>query len=202
MTWSFSGEFIESCSCNLFCPCWYTVPEYAIQDQGWCATTVGIHVREGAADGVSLSGQTVVVAFDFPELMFLGGGTGRVYVDDGATPEQQRALGEIFTGQVGGPIAALAPMIATWLPVHAAHIELREDGDAVSVSVSGIGSVETKTLRDAGGNDFRLSGGGFVGGLQMESVTLAPSNSHWSDPDMPRVFDTKSGGRAAIRWNG
>ena len=201
MPWSLSGDFIESCSCNMFCPCWYTVAEYAIQDQGWCATAAGVHVREGTADGVSLAGETVVIAFDFPELMFLGGGTGRVYVDDRANADQRKALERIFAGQVGGPMAALAPMVATWLPARAARIEFREDGDEVSVSVEGVGSVESKTLRDAGGNDFSLRGGGFIGGLQMEAVTLAPSHSHWADPEMPRVFDTKSGGRSPIRWS-
>lgn len=201
MPWKLSGDFIESCSCNMFCPCWYTVAEYAIQDQGWCASAIGVHVREGTADGVSIAGQTVVMAIDFPELMFLGGGTARLYVDDRATADQRAALEKIFSGQAGGPMAALAPLMATWLPTRAARIDLHEDGDAVSVAVAGFGSVESKTMRDAGGNDFTLRGGGLIGGMEMEAVTLSPSHSHWADPEMPRVFDTKSGGRAPVRWN-
>ena len=202
MVWNLSGDFIESCSCNMMCPCWYTVPELAIQDQGWCASAIGVHVREGTADDVSIAGQTVVLAIDFAEMMFLGGGTARLYFDDRATAEQRTALEGIFRGEVGGPMAGIAPLVTTWLPSQSARIELTEDGDSVSVAVAGYGSVESKTLRDAGGNDFTLRGGGFVGGTGMEVATLAPSHSHWADPDLPRVFDTKSGARGPIRWSG
>jgi hypothetical protein len=183
------------------CPCWYTVPEYAIQDQGWCASAIAVHIREGNADGVDLSGQTVVQALDFPEMMFQGGGTARLYVDDRASEAQRDALERIFTGKAGGPMGAVAPLVTTWLPTQAVRIDHSHDGDTVEIAVMGVGNVGSKTLRDGGGNDFTLRGGGFVGGLQMEAVTLAPSHSHWADPDMPRVFDTKSGGRAPISWS-
>jgi hypothetical protein len=178
------------------------VPELAIQDQGWCASAIGVHVREGTADGVSISGQTVVLAIDFPDMMFLGSGTGRLYVDDRATAEQRAALERIFSGEAGGPMAGIAPLVSNWLPTQSARIDLTEDGDSVSIAAGALGSVESKTMRDAGGNDFTLRGGGFVGGMQMEAATLAPSHSHWADPDMPRVFDTKSGARGPIRWDG
>src|SRR5438105_6674411 len=109
MAWRLSGQFVESCSCNMMCPCWYGVPELAVQDQGWCASAIAVRVREGDADGVRLDGQTVVLAVDFPEVMFNGGGTGRLYLDDGASSEQRQALEGIFTGQRGGPMAAIAP---------------------------------------------------------------------------------------------
>lgn len=51
------------------------------------------------------------------------------------------------------------------------------------------------------GNDFTLRGGGLIAGMQMDVLDLAPSNSHWADPEMPRQFETKSGGRAAITWS-
>ena len=38
MSWRIKGEFVESCSCNMLCPCWYGVKELMIMDQGWCAT--------------------------------------------------------------------------------------------------------------------------------------------------------------------
>lgn len=200
MAWHLSGQFIETCSCNMLCPCWFGVPELALQDQGWCATAAAVRVREGESDGVSLAGQTVVIAFDFPDLMFNGGGTGRVYLDDRASGAQREALEAIFTGQRGGPMGALAAMLSTWLPSHTSTIEVTEDGDGVSVSVGAIGRVESRRLRDGGGNDFTLRGGGFIAGLEMEALDLAPSNSEWADPEMPRQFVTKSGARAPINW--
>lgn len=202
MAWRLTGQFIESCSCNLMCPCWFGVPELAVQDQGWCATAIAFRVREGNADGASLDGQTVVLAADFPDVMFKGGGTARLYLDERASAEQRRALEDIFTGQQGGPMAALAPLMSTWLPSRVARIDVAEDGDTVTVTVGDAGRVQSRKLRDAEGKDFTLRGGGFVAGLQMDAAELAPSASRWSDPEMSRQFETKSGARANVSWSG
>jgi len=188
MAWQLSGQFIETCSCNMLCPCWFGVPELAVQDQGWCATAAAVRVSDGEADGVSLAGQTVAFAFDFPDLMFNGGGTARLYLDERASIAQREALEAIFSGQRGGPMAALAAMLSTWLPSRTTTIAVTEDGDAVSVAVGDIGRVESRRLRDGEGKDFTLRGGGFIAGLGMEALDLAPSSSHWADPEMPRQF--------------
>src|SRR5438552_2432983 len=67
MPWQLSGQMIETCSCNMMCPCWYGVPELAIQDRGWCASAIAFRIDQGNADGVPLSGRTVVLAVDFPD---------------------------------------------------------------------------------------------------------------------------------------
>ena len=52
------------------------------------------------------------------------------------------------------------------------------------------GRVESRRLRDPQGQGFTLRGGGFVSGLGMEEVDLAPSGSRWTDPDL-RQFDNE-----------
>lgn len=202
MPWRLTGQMVESCSCNMLCPCWFGVPELAVQDQGWCATAIAFRVREGIADGVDLTGRTAVVAVDFPELMFNGGGTGRLWVEADASAEQRRELEAIIQGKKGGPMGALAPLVATWLPTRTANIAVHDEGDAISFRVGDVGEVASRRLRDAGGNGFALRGGGFVMGMGMEEGELAPSSSHWSDPDMPRQFSTRSGVRGTISWSG
>ena len=201
MAWRLSGQFVETCSCNMLCPCWFGVPDLALQDQGWCATAAAVRVREGEADGVDLGGQTVVIAFDFPDVIFQGGGTGRLYLDERASPEQRESLEAIFTGKRGGPMEALAALLATWIPSRTAPISVSEDGDEVIVTVGDIGKVESRRLRDGAGTDFTLRGGGFLTGLRMDALELAPSTSRWNDPELPRVFETRSGGRAPITWS-
>ena len=34
MAWQLTGDLIEACSCNVFCPCWYGAPEVALPDKG------------------------------------------------------------------------------------------------------------------------------------------------------------------------
>jgi hypothetical protein len=38
--------------------------------------------------------------------------------------------------------------------------------------------------------------------VENETVTLAPSASQWSDPDMPHQFSTKSGTVGRFSWEG
>ena len=50
----------------MLCPCWFTVQELMIMDQGWCASAIAFRARDGNSDGVALGGRTVVFAVDFP----------------------------------------------------------------------------------------------------------------------------------------
>ena len=61
-------------------------------------------------DIIGKSGRTVVLTMDFPgPTLFDGNGTGRIYVDDGATAEQRGEFESIFQGKSGGaPAAPLA----------------------------------------------------------------------------------------------
>ncbi len=202
MAWRLAGQLIETCSCNMFCPCWFTVQELMVMDQGWCASALALRVREGSADGVDLRGRTVVVALDFPgPTLFDGNGTARLYVDEEASADQRGELEAICSGQKGGPMAALAPLIATWLPARTAKIDINDAGDALTVTVADVGRVESRRLRDPQGQGFTLRGGGFVAALGMEEVDLAPSSSSWTDPDL-RQFETKSGARGEFSWTG
>jgi len=201
MTWSLKGQLIEGCSCNMFCPCWFLVQEVMIMDQGWCASAIAFRVREGQSDGVDLGGRTVVLGVDFPgPTLFDGNGTGRLYIDAGANDDQRRELEAICSGQKGGPMAALAPLISKWLSAQSAKIDVADEGDTISVTVGDAGRIESRRLRDGEGKGFTLKGGGFVAGLGMEEVDLAPTGSRWTDPDLRR-FETKSGARGDFTWS-
>ena len=203
MPWNLRGQLIESCSCNMFCPCWYGVKDLMIMDQGWCRTAITTRIQQGTSDGVDLGGRTVVLAGDFPgPTLFDGNAKMRVYVDDGASAEQRRALESIFNGSVGGPMAVIAPLVATWLPTVSAPITVRDQGDTISVTVGNVGQVQSKLLRDDGGSKFTLRGGGLVAAMGMKEAELAPTTgSRLSDPDLP-AFETKSGARGDVVWSG
>ena len=201
MAWRLKGQLIETCSCNMFCPCWFTVKELMIMDQGWCAGAIVFRCREGNSDGVALAGRTVVFAVNFPGPTLLDGNAdARLYIDEAANADQRRELEAICSGQKGGPMAALAPLVAKWLPARSAKIDVADEGEVIAVTVGNLGRVESRRLRDPQGQGFTLRGGGFVGGLGMEEVDLAPSASRWTDPDL-RQFETKSGARGEFSWS-
>jgi hypothetical protein len=204
MAWTLKGHMTENCSCNMFCPCWFAVPEYMIMDQGWCAGSFTFEIEEGQSDGVDLSGRTVTLLFDWPgPTLFDGNGTARLFLDDGVSDDQAPELAAIFQGQKGGAFEILAGTISTWLPVERTSIRVSRDGDIMSANVGRVGEVSSKALRDDQGNGFTVRGGGFVGAFGMEEAELAPSaGTRWTDPDMPREFEAKSGARGMISMSG
>src|ERR671913_121519 len=127
MPWHLTGQLIETCSCNMFCPCWFTVQELMVMDQGWCASAIAFRAREGSSDGIDLGSRTVVLALDFPgPTLFDGNGTARLYIDDAASADQRRELEAICSGRKGGAMAAVAPLVAKWLPARTARINIAD----------------------------------------------------------------------------
>jgi hypothetical protein len=178
------------------------VPELMTMDQGWCDSAVAWRIQDGNADGVNLGGRTVVLGIDFPgPTMFDGGATARLYVDDEADEKQRLELESIYQGKKGGTMEALAPLISHWLPTQSASISVADEGDRIGVSVSNAGQIESNLLKDSEGHGFELRGGGFVAGFGMDVAQMAPSASRWSDPDLPRSFETKSGARGNFTWS-
>jgi hypothetical protein len=60
------------------------------------------------------------------------------YIDERADDKQTEALGAIFTGAAGGPIAALAPLIGKKLGVTKVPITYRIEGKRRSAEIPGI----------------------------------------------------------------
>ncbi|WP_031072672.1 DUF1326 domain-containing protein [Streptomyces sp. NRRL S-118] len=203
MTWSLKGQLYESCSCNMFCPCWFGVQDLMIMDQGWCSGLLGFRVHEGSSDGLSLNDREIVLAVHWPgPTLFDADGTARLSLDDGVDDDQHAELESIFQGRKGGPMAVIDSLVSAWLPTQRARIEVTEDGDTVSLAVEGAGDVRSTLLRDPGGTSFTLRGGGFITGLGLEEAELAPSGSRWADAEMPHGFETKSGARGHFAWAG
>ena len=203
MAWNVSGQTVEACSCNVVCPCWFGVKELMIMDQGWCDTTLLFRVRGGDADGVNLAGRIVVVGADFPGPTILdGNATARLYIDDGASADQQRELEGIFSGAKGGPMEILAGLITTLLSTQTVRIDVQEDGGNLSISVGNLGVIKSHPLNDEAGRPTVIQNAMFFQQMQLSDPQVAPSGHRWSDPDLPRAFETKSGGLATFNWSG
>jgi hypothetical protein len=204
MAWNITAEFIETCSCNMLCPCWYGVRELMVMDQVWCASTWVLRVRRGDSDSVNLGGRTLVIALDFPgPTLYDGNGTARLYIDAGASADQRRELEAIFQGAKGGPMAIVAGLVTRWLPTQTAPINIQEQDGTLTATVAGFGQVHSQRLTNEAGQPTTMQNTGFTTALQFDNqaAQLAPSHgTRWSDPDMPRPFETKSGAVATLTW--
>jgi hypothetical protein len=58
-----------------------------------------------------------------------------MFIDDDATDEQVEKLSGVFSGQMGGPMAGLAPLVGEVLGVERARFEVAEDGLSHAVKI-------------------------------------------------------------------
>lgn len=126
MAWSLTGSYAETCSCELMCPCNLSFDHGATYD--FCRATLGFSIRQGEIEGTDVAGRRIVVIADTPKVMTDGNWKLGVYVDDGASDEQFDKLVQVFGGQLGGPMAALAPLVGEVVGVERAAIEMTDDG--------------------------------------------------------------------------
>ncbi len=205
MAWNLSGKMVETCSCNMLCPCWFGVKELMIMDKGYCASAILFRIQNGISDGVDLKGRDVVLAFDFPgPTLFDGNGTARLYIDNAADTNQYKRLEDVFQGRKGGPMQMISGLLSKWLPTESSTIEVNDDGTNLTASVGSIGQIKSQQLKNQSGNLMILQGAGFASAFQMENdtFTLAPSATEMSDPEIPHTISTKSGAVAKFSWSG
>jgi hypothetical protein len=133
MAWRLSGTYFETCSCEVVCPCTASLALGATYDR--CKVTLVFNVHDGDVDGTDVSGLTVAAVADTPKVMSEGNWRLGVFIDDSASDEQADRLGAVFSGQLGGPMEALGPLVSENLGAERAPIEVREDGLRHSVKI-------------------------------------------------------------------
>jgi hypothetical protein len=153
MSWSMTGEYVETCSCELMCPCNLSLDHGATYD--FCRVTLVFDIREGEIEGTDVAGLKVAAIADTPKVMTEGNWKLGVFIDAEASDEQFDKLVQVFGGQLGGPMAALAPLIGEMLGVERAPIEVRHDGVRHSVRVGDAIDFEIEDIVPFGVQDGR-----------------------------------------------
>jgi len=135
--WQVSGEYFEACSCDSVCPC-PTSGLAARPTQGACDAGLVFNVERGRYGSTQLDGLSFAVLLHTPGPMIQGNWTVGLVVDERASKDQRDALTAIASGQGGGPMAALAPLIANFGGVEAKPIRIESSGMRRSVSIAGM----------------------------------------------------------------
>ncbi len=134
--WKINGDYFEACSCDSVCPC-PTSGLAARPTQGHCDAGLVFHVERGAYGATKLDGLSFAVLLHTPGPMIAGNWTVGVIVDEKATAEQRDALAAIGSGQGGGPMAALGPLVGSFAGVEAKAIRIERSGMRRSASIPG-----------------------------------------------------------------
>ena len=135
--WQVSGDYMEACSCDAVCPC-PTSGLAARPTKGSCDAGLVFHVERGQYDGTNLDGLSFAVLLHTPGPMIQGNWTLGVILDERASVPQREALTAIASGQGGGPMAALGPLVGSFAGAEAKPIRIERQGMQRSVSIPGV----------------------------------------------------------------
>jgi hypothetical protein len=151
MAWHLNGTYFETCSCDVVCPCTASLSLGADRDR--CRVVLVFHVAEGDVDGTDVSGAKVAIVADAPKLMTDGDWRVGVFLD--APDEQAEKLGAVFGGHLGGPPAALAPLLGEQLGLERTRIDVSEEGLRHSVRIGDAVDFEVEDVVPFGVEDGR-----------------------------------------------
>jgi hypothetical protein len=145
MAWHLQGTYIENCSCEVVCPC--TASAFAAPaSYERCNAALAWHIDSGEVDGTDVSDLSVVLVLDAPQQMSDGNWRVGMFMDDRASDEQAEKLGGIFSGQMGGPLANVVPLISENLGMEVAAIEHIDEGRRHRVKVGDAIEMEIEDL--------------------------------------------------------
>jgi hypothetical protein len=144
VSWSIKGSYAETCSCELMCPCNLSLDNGATYD--YCRVTLVFSIREGEIDGTDVSGLKVAAIADTPKVMTDGNWKLGMFIDADASDEQADKLGKVFGGELGGPMAALGPLVGEVVGVERVPIEVVDDGLSHSVRIGDVIDFEIEDI--------------------------------------------------------
>ncbi len=153
MAYHLEGRLLEVCNCRVLCPCWIGEDP----DFGTCKTIVAWHMDQGLVNGVDVAGLTLATIAFVPGNILQGNWSVAIYVDDKASPQQEQALLDVYTGKLGGPVADLAKLIGTVVSVERAPIQFEVQGGKGTIKVGNDGYAELEPYLGATGKPTTLT---------------------------------------------
>lgn len=154
MAYEIDGKLLEVCSCNVLCPCWIGEDP----DGGTCDSVLAWQVDRGSVEGVDVAGRTVALSVHIPgNILIAKSWKAAVFVEGGATDEQQDALLKVFTGQLGGAIADLAGLIGEVVSVERVPITFSVEGGRGRLSVGSVAEADVVPYTGATGKPTVLA---------------------------------------------
>ena len=152
--WSIKGNYFESCTCDLICPCITLKPPTT----GTCTALLGWHIDEGHLDDLEINDLNVAMFLQAPGLLTEGGFKVALYVDERASEEQFNAITQMYSGELGGHLAVVCSLVGEVVSVKQTSIDYSVDGKTRRLKVGdGIGESEVVEVEGADGGPVIVS---------------------------------------------
>jgi hypothetical protein len=188
--WNLQTEYIQSCNCDYGCPCNFN----ALPTYGSCEAFIAYHVIKGKFEQTILDGVVFAWGLWWPKAIHMGQGTGKLYVDRKASPEQIKAIEQITSGNLGGGVFAIFPStFTTVLPTEVTDIEFSYDPYDAFFKVGGAGEVRSEHIVNAtSGQQFE--GEILVpGGIVFKKGTVTSVDWNWKAGEISLKHEKKNG---------
>jgi hypothetical protein len=201
--WRLTGDYFENCNCDVVCPCLASAvpPLTSRPSRDVCDVALVFHIDEGRYGEISLDGLNVALAAHAPGPMADGNWTVAAYIDERADEQQTAALGAIFTGAEGGPMAAFAPFVATHLGVKKAAIRYAVQGKRRSVEIPGIMQMAVAPLPTLHPSGEIWASIGHPVAPDRLALAVGDNGSIFADHGMRWDNSGKNGHYAPINWS-
>lgn len=175
--WRMKGNYLKNCNCLPSCPC--DTYGYPAPDKH-CEGVLGMEVVEGHFDDVDLAGVKWAASFHWPGALHEGNGTAEFYVDEGTNEQQREALGQIFSGQVGGPLFEIMSTIIT--TIHGPHLvpiqfEFDRESRRASLSIPGYAETTSEPLKVPATGDEQRVVVQMPGGFEYREMEVAQTGT-------------------------
>jgi hypothetical protein len=188
-SWKISGSYFEACNCEVACPCVFLSPPTS----GECTVLLAWHIDQGRFGEIELDGLNTVLAARSPGHMLEVKWKVALYLDERANQSQQDALAQIFSGQAGGHLAGLAPLIGEVLGVKTVQIEYRSEGKRRSLLLGNLAQMEIEGLTGQDGGDVTISGHPFAAVPGFPAVVAKSKQMRFSDYGLKCEVSNKNG---------
>ena len=200
--WQLSGDYFENCNCDVVCPCLVSpaAPLTSRPTQGTCDVALFFHIDKGGYDTTPLDGLNVAVIGHAPGPMGAGNWTIAAYIDERADDQQTAALGAIFGGAEGGPMAAFAPLIGTHLGAKKVAIRYSINGKSRSAEIVGILQMAVEPLPTMHPSGETWAALGHPVAPDKMALAVGIAGSTFADHGMRWDNSGKNGHYAPINW--
>jgi hypothetical protein len=201
--WHLSGDYFENCNCDVVCPCLVSpaAPLSSQPTRGACDVALFFHIETGSYDGRALDGLNVAVVAHAPGPMGAGDWTIAAYIDERADDQQTAAIGAIFGGAEGGPMAAFAPLIRTHLGAKKVPIQYAINGTARSAQIPGVLQMAVEALPTMHPSGEMWAAQGHPVAPDRLAFAVGSRGSTFADHGMRWDNSGKNGHYAPINWS-
>jgi hypothetical protein len=200
VSWQISGEYFEACSCDSVCPC-PTSGLAARPTKGSCDAGLVFHVERGRYGTTTLDGLNFAVLLHTPGPMIQGNWTVGLVLDERGSAQQREALTTIASGQGGGPMAALGPLIGTFAGTEAKPIRIESSGMRRSVSIPGMLDLDVEGIPGANqGEPIYFDNVGHPAASRLALAKASRSHMHGFGINWDETSGRNNGHFAPFSW--